>query len=642
MNTLFQVYSNPALHALGWALLHSLWQALLILLLLKLLLRAIPMQKASLRYVVTLSGLGAILPAGIATIWLLLPATTAPVNPALVTLFKPDATPASAVPQSLLHEAVAYLQVNMPMVLTAWIAGVLLFTLRLAAGWTYLSRLRKTAIPVLDDRYALVKRLGDQLGISLVLQLAESTRISAPAVVGYFKPLILVPIGMFTGLTPKQVEAVLLHELVHVRRHDFLVNLLQSLMEILYFFNPFVWMMSAMIREEREYCCDDEVVRKYHPRIYAEALAYLETSRLLRPGLALSLTGEKNNLLNRIQRFMEKSKEHNPVPQWLVATALVAVGLACTSWLSIGNDPARDEAMIQAEKQNEIAAKDTTVRPREKRATYSRKKITTIDEDGNPHEETVESFDGDEELRELMTHDFDFDLSVPGPELLTDSVFDGMLDVELAFPPVPSFDFHLDHLDAFDSLPPGNHDWDMFREEFEGMFKEKFSDFYMEHEKDLEEMMDQLDEKFQRLNDNDAWKQDLNRNVEHMRKNMEVLRKRMGQIQRSEIDHQLNISRQKLMAGQQAKLAETQKELEVIREKQLAKLEKIKAKMQESAANREAYLEAMQDELVRDGYLDKNERIKSLHWTDDDLEVNGKKVKAKDAKKYRKMREGNQ
>jgi DNA repair exonuclease SbcCD ATPase subunit len=167
------------------------------------------------------------------------------------------------------------------------------------------------------------------------------------------------------------------------------------------------------------------------------------------------------------------------------------------------------------------------------------------------------------------------------------------------------------------------------------MFKEKFSDFYMEHEKDLEEMMDQLDEKFQRLNDNDAWKQDLNRNMEDLRKYMEELRERFGELQRSAIDHKLHTSHQKLRAEQQAMLAERQKEIEVIREKQRARLDKVKEKMREAAAEHEAYLETLHDQLVKDGYLDKDEPIKSLHWTDDSLEVNGKKVKAKDAKRYR-------
>jgi uncharacterized coiled-coil protein SlyX len=123
--------------------------------------------------------------------------------------------------------------------------------------------------------------------------------------------------------------------------------------------------------------------------------------------------------------------------------------------------------------------------------------------------------------------------------------------------------------------------------------------------------------------------------MEDLRKYMEELRERFGELQRSAIDHKLHTSHQKLRAEQQAMLAERQKEIEVIREKQRARLDKVKEKMREAAAEHEAYLETLRDQLVKDGYLDKDEPIKSLHWTDDSLEVNGKKVKAKDAKKYR-------
>src|SRR5690606_21074085 len=150
------------------------------------------------------------------------------------------------------------------------------------------------------------------------------------------------------------------------------------------FFNPFVWMLSSTARNEREYCCDDLVVNRYHPRMYAEALAYLETVRVNKPALAVSLTGEKNNLLYRIQRFMEKSKRKNPVPQWMVPVILTVAGVISMSWLTLGNDPAKDEASKHARMQvARLVAPlltpmnpptDTIGKPTEKRAVWKRKK----------------------------------------------------------------------------------------------------------------------------------------------------------------------------------------------------------------------------------------------------------------------------
>lgn len=657
MNTLFPMLSHPLAEAIGWALLHSLWQGLVVVLLAKLALRYIPANRPDVRYVVSLVGLVLILLGGIVTISLLLPEQH-PVH--AVAYYTAVSAPIVQAPSSasILDNTARFIEAQMPIILALWVAGVLLFSLRLALGWAYITRLRATATPVAEEWRMLLEDLKKQFGLTADIALSESGHITVPAVIGVFKPVILVPVGMFTGLSQQQVEAVLLHELSHIRRHDFLINTLQSLLEVFYFFNPFVWILSSTARNEREYCCDDQVVNRYHPRVYAEALAYLETIRLKKPALALSLAGETNNLLYRIQRFMEKSKRNNPVPQWMVPVVLAIAGIISMSWLTIGNDPAQDEASRKAHAKaiGSVVLADTIGNPKEKRAVWSRKKTVTVGEDGQPHEEVVETFEGDEDLRETMKSDFDFDYDLDLDWNVDSSGFTWHPDSNDF-----SYNFHLkfDSLygpgeffiapDAFhfapfqfspDSLPPFDDDIKAFREEFETMFKDKFSDFYKEHSEDLQEMMDKLQEKFH----DGSWQENLERQMEEMENQMEQLREQMDESRmnekiRMQTQHAINIRR----AVQRQHLNKAMVMQKQLQHEQLMaahkEMEKANKQMHMAMKKHIALKGALHDELIKDGYLEKNEPLHSLRWINDDLEVNGKKVKTKDARKYKKIQD---
>jgi beta-lactamase regulating signal transducer with metallopeptidase domain len=180
--------------------------------------------------------------------------------------------------------------------------------MRLFGGWLKVQRLRASAIPVEEQWNERLRILARKLKVNQLVLLAESAMTEAPVVIGYFKPMILIPLGMLGGLSTEQLESIITHELIHIRRRDYLVNLLQSVLEILFFFNPFVWVISGIIRREREHCCDDAVIALHgNPLAYAHALTALEEAKLSRAGIALSLAEDKNQLLNRIKRIMEKS-----------------------------------------------------------------------------------------------------------------------------------------------------------------------------------------------------------------------------------------------------------------------------------------------------------------------------------------------
>ena len=162
-----------------------------------------------------------------------------------------------------------------------------LLSLRLAAGWVIVERLRRRSTRAVSAALASrVARMARQLRVSRPVRALESAIVDVPTVVGWLRPVILLPASALAGLSPAQLEAVIAHELAHVRRHDYLVNLLQAVVETLLFYHPAVWWLSHRIRIERENCCDDLAVELCGDRVdYARALADLEELRGRRTGL---------------------------------------------------------------------------------------------------------------------------------------------------------------------------------------------------------------------------------------------------------------------------------------------------------------------------------------------------------------------
>jgi hypothetical protein len=197
-------------------------------------------------------------------------------------------------------------------------------------GWLQARRLTlRGTRPVSEAWVMTFRRLRHRLGIERAVVLLESSAVSVPAVVGWLRPVILVPASVFAGLTPEQLEAVLAHELAHVRRHDYLVNLIQAMVESLLFYHPAVWWVSRQVRLERECCCDDLAVAVCGDRLgYARALTVLEGMREgMRapvPQLALGASGtDGGSLLRRIRRIAGLPERNGAAsPAWLTGASV--------------------------------------------------------------------------------------------------------------------------------------------------------------------------------------------------------------------------------------------------------------------------------------------------------------------------------
>ncbi len=332
--------------ALSAALLHFVWQGSLVAVLLWVALFGLRKRPAAWRYVASCAALAMLTVLPPLTVWILTRGSSAPLSPvgAAAAAFFATAAPHAAGPVSWLTRVESW-------ALPVWSLGVLFLSIRLIWGAGQLYRLRRRGEPAASAVIATVDRLAVRLGIGRPVGVWISSLADGPSVVGWIRPLILLPSATLLCLTPEQLEAVLAHELAHIRRFDYVVNLMQLFIETLLFYHPAVWWVSARIRHERELCCDDLAVESCGNALcYARALTRLERLRLVAPGMAMAATG--GPLLYRIQRLMGAAgPEYRPsrVP----AILAVCVGLGCLA-LNMNWAKAQEQPKAQTQQKQPI------------------------------------------------------------------------------------------------------------------------------------------------------------------------------------------------------------------------------------------------------------------------------------------------
>jgi beta-lactamase regulating signal transducer with metallopeptidase domain len=337
----------------GWVFIHFLWQGAVTAVLLWLVLAVLQRRSAQVRYGVACAalvlmvalpiGTGALLhraatfeatlpPAAKPTALLEAPGRSpnrnAPAVPVMTDplprmLYFEEGQELLAIPSRILPD----FRVFVPWIATFWLLGTLLFSVKLLGGWIVTQCLRTKYVALAPrELQILLLRLSRELGVTRAVRLMRSSLAQVPMVIGWLRPVILVPASAVSGLTSVQLEAILAHELAHIRRHDYLVNLLQNLTEALLFYHPAVWWVSNLIRTEREHCCDDIAVAVCGGGKlgYAEALAKLEASINQEPDLALAATGA--SLVGRIRRLagLSTSGVESPV-RWLAGIIGVVI-----------------------------------------------------------------------------------------------------------------------------------------------------------------------------------------------------------------------------------------------------------------------------------------------------------------------------
>ncbi|MEO0340026.1 MAG: M56 family metallopeptidase, partial [Bacteroidota bacterium] len=303
------LFSESLSYALGWTVIHSLWQSTLLALVIGVLTALIKPQSALARYrLYSLGVISTFIWAAATFIRLFNFHTTSIEVSGLVAGNDFTSEFANNVGTNAalsIATFINYFDTHLPVIITLWLLGMSFFLLRFLGGLAYTQHLRTSRIYKVEEHFVeKINQLHQQLGMQRVVHLFESANVKAPMTLGTFKPIILMPIGALTLLSPAQVEAILAHELAHIRRNDYLFNILQSIVEVLFYFNPAIWWLSAQVRLERENCCDDIAIQLCGDDLaYAKALLSLQEYSKDAPGLALAFSNKRNHLLNRVKRI---------------------------------------------------------------------------------------------------------------------------------------------------------------------------------------------------------------------------------------------------------------------------------------------------------------------------------------------------
>ncbi|MFA6187054.1 MAG: M56 family metallopeptidase [Phycisphaerae bacterium] len=445
MEILESILSQQIVEKLGWVLIHFVWQGIAVAILAAAVLRLLKKASSNIRYLVACIALAVVV---------LLPAATFKVIGNKENVSKDFSTPATmspplemtktvnvqlpavennpqqviALPEVPLRERfVRAVEPMLPYAVLGWLVGVAGLSLWYLGGWTQLQRLRRRMVkPVCGDIKIKLTQLSQKLGISVAVDIVESAIVNVPTVIGYFKPIILLPATALTGLSGEQIAAILAHELAHIKRCDYLVNILQTVVEILGFYHPAVWWISNKIRYERENCCDDIAVKVTGDNVnYASALATMEEIRFGQSQLAVAASG--GNLFNRICRLLGKDSANESkaslstrlktswVPSVIAVILIGALAVTAVMAVSKAEEPQRHKGT------KNIATEDTPSAGFDKLTTGSSGQATSTGsgqaEDTENKKAVVSAFNeyitavrgnDTEKLREIANRQADF------------------------------------------------------------------------------------------------------------------------------------------------------------------------------------------------------------------------------------------
>jgi beta-lactamase regulating signal transducer with metallopeptidase domain len=360
--------SETIIRALCWTLLHSLWQGLILAIVAGAVMLLTKRAPSSTRYgLLGLLVIGFLAVSGYTFFRELGSAGTqsppivlhtAPVNG--TTGVSPVSAPDQPAQRGGMEQLVQYFNTHASIVVVIWFIVFLARFVKLLSGVVYAQRVRHyQTSPVPAEWQDRLTALVQRLRITRPVKLLESALIKVPVAVGWLKPVILVPVGMLAQLSADQVETILLHELAHISRRDYLFNLVQNLVDTLFFFNPALLWVSSLIRTERENCCDDVAIRETRSRRQLiEALVsfheYQQTSR----GYVMGFAGEKNGMVKRVERIVHKRNHSLNAGERLLLMGGVLV--LCGAFITINGgrvaEPLQVKAIVQPQTEVKITA----------------------------------------------------------------------------------------------------------------------------------------------------------------------------------------------------------------------------------------------------------------------------------------------
>lgn len=380
------LFSPEMIYAVGWTLIHTLWQGALFACLLAITLIALRRYSAEARYVVAVGLLFGFFVTSVFTFVNLYRSSAGPGSePAIALLQKPvesvesiDNYPAAKPPAELAQEQIEsrttisfrerminYYNENLPLIVTLWLLGVMVLFLRLLGQLAYVQRLKVYGVAHFPASWQdKLRELEQQLDLRRVVQYFLSYRVDSPMAFGWLRPVVLFPAGLFKTLEDTQIYAILAHELAHVKRNDFLANLLQRLLLTLFFYHPGLWWMSARIEEEREHSCDDLAVRMTKQPIgYAKTLLHLTETQMNKSSVAMGYQGanpsNRKSFKARITRLLSNSLTKASFSEGITTASILGLTLVIaviasaysphtSNWIKVDTN-ARENKVVSTE-----------------------------------------------------------------------------------------------------------------------------------------------------------------------------------------------------------------------------------------------------------------------------------------------------
>lgn len=332
--SILNYFDENLITAISNTILHSLWQASLIALILNIVLNRIPESNGTLRYNISMVALFLCFITSCITLGIsLVPESvnSTYIGSAIIQVVNP-------ISDDTIHNLYQYLGLSLPyqdLIILIWVIGAGLFAIKLVSSYLYMkwivSDKNLKYNPQLKSELDTVL---SKLNIHKSVGIFESSYISGPLMLGILRPIILFPIGMYNQLTNEEVESILSHELAHIKRHDFLFNIIQSFIEILFYYHPAIWWIAANIRAEREFACDQLVVQHVNnPVNYAKLLVKLqEESKFYHSQLTLAFAKSNSNFTHRIKRILNMSNNRLFIREKIYALGFIGLSVVLFSF----------------------------------------------------------------------------------------------------------------------------------------------------------------------------------------------------------------------------------------------------------------------------------------------------------------------
>lgn len=605
MKNLATFIPENIINALGWTIFHSLWQGLIIGLILFLIFKYRRNISAQTRYILGVFSLAAIFTSSLFTFFIAYHShsshaefvTFSSASISNLAGFSGRADELSILnpissgwPQSLIR--------TFNFVSIIWFIGVLLLAMRLAGGMLIINGMRRQGVSPLPAAWEQrMKMLAVKMGLRRSITYLQSQKVRVPTVIGILRPVVLIPAMIISGLPADQLETIIVHELAHIRRHDFLINIMQSIMEALFFYHPVVWIISENVRLEREKCCDDYTIKVCGKvSLYARALAWLSELQITATIPSVAITGNKKNIVHRVERLINNKKMKTNTTERLIA-GLVLVTSVLVLTLSTGatfkpSGFAQLESQIELPLMDKIAAVPVTdPEPVAEPAAIVDPAAVPADTSGQHERDKMDIKDNtvtrefhnkegeNQEMKFVVKQGNVKELYVDGQKIPDDEFSKYQKEIDVTMEDLQDMEQDLKHA----RVELDNVDFDKIREEIQ-IDMEHFKEFEM---KDLQEEMQklqedqvkmQLDEKALQEEIEQAMK-DVQIDQEKMLKDMELglaeLEEGMAMFEKEDIQKMMD---EALISVQEIDHDKIQQEIEealkVIKEIDFAEIEK--------------------------------------------------------------------